>query len=217
MSISQQSQNLDSDLTKQLRKTLQSSNDFMITQIEKNKKYIHSLQQFLAWISSCPVSVSPELTSLLLSNNQVPDTFDYEILLKSDLNKYICKSKYFSFIIELQPLTLQVPQPDTKIPIEAKIYTSEPLPKQITTTMQGKKITRGKSIEHLVFNPAENKFTARIKMQITEVSSHFVNGTLSLVVEKSGESDLRIKPLVIKDIIIKAKEKTCQRWRDEGC
>lgn len=217
MSSSQYSQNFGSDLTKQLRKTLQSSNDFMITQIEKNKKYINSLQQFLAWISSCPVSVSPELTSLLLSNHQVPEEFDYEILLKSELNKYICKSKYFSFIIELHPITLQTIQPDTKIPIEVKIYTSESLPKQIITTMQGKKITRGKAIEHLTYNVAENKFSARIKMQITEVSSHFVNGTISLVVEKTSECEHRIKPLVIKDIIIKAKEKTCQRWREEGC
>jgi hypothetical protein len=185
-----------------------------MSQIDKNKKYIKSLSNFLAWISSCPETVTPELTSLMLSNNQVQSQFDFELRLVSDLNKCICKSKYFCFIVELVPLNLLKIGSNQQIPLEVKLYTSEQLPRQITTTMQGKHVTRGKGVEYMSFNANEERFLARIKMQINEVSSHFVNGTINLVVAKTNNCHINIKSLVIKDVIVKAKEKTCKRWRE---
>ena len=205
---------IDKSSETQLRKTLINSNQFLISQIDKNKKYIRSLQSVLAWISSCPETVNPELTSLMLSNNQPESIYDFELRLVSEFNKFICKSKYFSFIVELVQLTnINLPN-NQKIPIEVKLYTSETLPKPIVNTMQGKSIIRGRNTEHLVYHANEGKFLVRIKMQITEVSSHFVNGTINLVVSSKGDSDFSIKPLVIKDLVIKAKEKTCIRWRE---
>ena len=196
----------------QLRKFLQSRNQFLISQIDKNKKYIKSLSSFLAWISSCPETIAPELTSLMLSNHQVESTYDYELTLVSVFNKCICKSKYFCLLIELIP-SFSLSK-NLKIPIEVKLYTCEQLPRQITHTMQGKPVTKGKGVEYLIYNPTENKYTARIKMQINEVTSHFVNGTVNLVVSKIESCDLNIKSLVIKDVVVKAKEKTCQRYRE---
>ena len=205
---------IDKSSETQLRKPLITSNQFLINQIDKNKKYIKSLQSVLAWISSCPETVNPELTSLMLSNNQPESSYNFELRLVSEFNKFICKSKYFSFIVELVQLSnINLPN-NQKIPIEVKLYTSETLPKPIVNTMQGKSIIRGRNTEHLVYHANEGKFLVRIKMQITEVSSHFVNGTINLVVASKGDSDFSIKPLVIKDLVIKAKEKTCIRWRE---
>jgi hypothetical protein len=185
-----------------------------MTQIDKNKKYLKSLQSFLAWISSCPETVNPELTSLILSNNQPESIYDFELRLVSDFNKFICKSKYFSFIVELVSLTGQSIPISQKVPVEVKLYTSETLPKPIANTMQGKSIIRGRGTEQMVYHANEGKFLVRIKMQITEVSSHFVNGTINLVVGCKDDEHFSVKPLVIKDLVIKAKEKTCIRWRE---
>lgn len=207
--------NTDPNLLAQLRKTLEDSNIFMVNQIEKNKKYINSLKQFLAWVYSCPQSVAPELTSLLLSNYQVQESFDYELSLIGELNRFICKSKYFTLNVELRSVDGLCVPVDEKIPVETKIYTSEAVPKQIENTMHGKEIIRGRPVECLVFNSIENKFLVRIKMQINEVTSHFVNGTINLVIRKSVSCPYKIRPLVVKDIVIKAKEKTCKRFREE--
>ena len=196
-----------------LRKTLQSSNQFLSNQIDKNKTYIKALQNFLAWLSSCPERISPELTSLMLSNHITQEEYEFELRLVSDFSKFICKSKYFCFMVELVALTGKVLSTSDIMPVEVKLYTSEEVPKQITHTMQGKQIIRGKGNEVIGYHGGESKFLVRIKMQITEVSSHFVNGTINLVVCKKDSVPMMVKPLIIKDIIVKAKEKTCARWR----
>ncbi|OMJ83426.1 hypothetical protein SteCoe_15648 [Stentor coeruleus] len=198
------------------KKSLLSANRFLSNQIEKNKKYIKSLQSILAWISSCSGSINPELTSLMLANPSNEETYDFELHLISDFNKYICKSKYFSIIIELRPLTGRIIPSHERINLEAKLYSSDPIPKHLVHTMQGKPIVRGRGTEMMVFHPSENKFLARIKMQITEVSSHFINGYINLVVSKKNDVHYSIKPLVLKELIVKAKEKTCKRWREQN-
>jgi hypothetical protein len=149
----------------------------------------------------------------MLSNHISTDSYDFELRLLSEFSKFICKSKYICFIIELVSVTgLSLSTTDV-VPVEVKLYTSEDVPKQITHTMQGKQIIRGKGNDVIASHGGDGKFLVRIKMQITEVSSHFVNGTINLVVEKKDCSPISVKPLVIKDIVVKAKEKTCARWR----
>ena len=82
--------------------------------------------------------------------------------------------------------------------------------------MQGRPIIRGKDTEIMIFHPSEGKFLSRIKMQITEVSSHFINGNLTLVISKKDDVAYSIKPLVLKELVVKAKEKTCKRWREHA-
>jgi hypothetical protein len=151
----------------------------------------------------------------MFTNLSNEDHYDFELRLISDFNKYICKSKYFTFIVELHSLTGKTIHRNEKINLEVKLYSSDIVPKQLINTMQGKPIVRGRSIETMVFNPTENKFLVRIKMQITEVSSHFINGHVNLVVAKKNDGHYSIKPLVLRELIIKAKEKTCKRWREQ--
>lgn len=197
-----------------IRKTLITTNQNLINQVEINKKHIKSLQSFLAWILSSPVTIKPEIASLLLSDNTINNSFDFELRLASEFNRYICKSKYFTFIVELLPLTALRLTENDRIQIDVKLFTSENAPKNIEKTMNGKNIIRAQKIDCLAFNEADRKYCARIKMQITEVSSHFVNGTVNLVVEKGEGVEYSIKPLVIKNLVVKAKEKTCIRFRE---
>ena len=201
------------DSEEKLRKTLESSNQFLLNQIEKNKKYIKSLQNFQAWLSSCPERINPELTSLILSNQISQQDYEFELKLVNEISKFICKSKYFCLVVELVPLTGKVLLTSDIVPVEVKLYTSEEVPKQITHTMQGKQIIREKGNNMIGYHGGESKFLVRIKMQITEVSSHFINGTINLVICMKDSVPIIVKPLIIKDIIVKAKEKTCARWR----
>ena len=198
-----------------IKKSLILSNQSLTNLVEKNKKYIKSLQSILAWISSNPGSAAPELSSLMLCSVPAGSSYDFELCLASDFNKYICKSKYISFTVELRPLRAWNIPPHERVSIETKLFSSDIVPKQILYTMQGKPIIRGRSIENMVYHASENKFLVRIKMQITEVSSHFINGSLNLVVSKKNDVLFSIKPLVIKDVVVKAKEKTCKRWREQ--
>lgn len=196
------------------KKSLLLSNQVMSNLVEKNKKYIKTLQGVLAWILSSSHIVAPEVTNLLLCSMPA-EIYDFELCLVSEFNKYICKSKYINFTVELRPLRMKTIPSNERISIETSLFSSDVEPKQILSTMQGKPIIRGRSTEYMIYHPSENRFLVRIKMQITEVSSHFINGNLSLVVAKKPEVQHSIKPLVIKDIIVKAKEKTCKRWREQ--
>ena len=198
-----------------MKKSLMSANYFLSTMAEKNKKYIKTLQNILAWITLSSQLMPSSLPSLMLTNSPSEENYDFELRLASEFNNYICKSKYINFIVEIQPLSSWSIPLHEKIGLEVKLYSSDQIPKQILYTMQGKPIIRGRGTEVMIFHPSEGKFLVRIKMQITEVSSHFINGNLTLVVSKKSDINYSIKPLMLKDLVVKAKEKTCKRWREQ--
>ena len=112
-----------------LKKSLVSANQFLSSQLERNKKYIKSLKSFLAWVLSCSGHINPELTSLMLSNTAPEENYDFELRLISSFNRFICKSKYFSFIVELAPLGLRAMPTNERIALEVKLYSSDTIPK----------------------------------------------------------------------------------------
>lgn len=209
---------LDSTVSSEplLKESLLSANYFLSAQIEKNEKCIESLQSLLSMISSSSNSINPELGSLMLTSSSNEENYDFELLLVGDFTKIICKSKYFNFIVELKPLTEKIIPHNERIYLKVKLYSSDAAPKQLISTIQGKPIMRGRCTETMTFKSAENKFLVRIKMQIKEVSSHFMNGNVNLVVAQKINGRHSIKPLVIREIVVKAKEKACKRWREQG-
>jgi hypothetical protein len=196
-----------------LKKSLVYSNQQLSKQIEKNNKHIQSLKTVLNFLESLPQLMTPEVRALVSTLPGITINYDFELILLNEIHKFICKSKYFTLEIELNILSNQSISYYEKIPIELKLYTSEETPKVITQTMHGLKIIRGQETTSLTYNINKNKFTARMKVQIREVSSHYINGTLNLVVTPKNQSEYLIKPLILKDIVIKAKEKACQRLR----
>jgi hypothetical protein len=46
---------------------------------------------------------------------------------------------------------------------------------------------------------------------VTEVSSHFINGWVKLVVLPGGDHG-EIEPLVCNNVVIRAKERTCKKF-----
>lgn len=197
-----------------LKKSLIYSNQVLSQQVEKNKKKIKALKGVLNFIQSLPSIMTPEIQSLISTIPNVNSDYDFELMIVNEIHKYICKSKYFSIDVELKQLSSTSLSHYEKIQIEAKVYTSDSPSTEITKTMQGRKIIRGLNNTKLVYSPRLNKFIGNMKIQIREVSSHYINKAINLVIEPKGPIEHTIRPAVVRNIVIKAKEKTCQRLRE---
>ena len=77
--------------------------------------------------------------------------------------------------------------------------------------MRGKDILRGNYIQHMNFFSLESKHVAYFKIQLTEVSSHFVGKNLKLKI-KSRKSDFikatgwKIQSITTQNLVVKAKD-----------
>lgn len=121
----------------------------------------------------------------------------------------ICKSKYFRITVQLKTDSgVEILRSD-RIELSVCLYTSERLPQKILFTMQGKSIFRGDTTAIMAYDLVESRHLAHFKLQISEVSSHFVGGWVYLIVEAKqslASRGIYIKPFVIKNLRIRAKE-----------
>jgi len=134
----------------------------------------------------------------------------------------ICKGKYFTIKVLLEPQgEKQIPM-EERIQLNVALYTAENPPKLINHNMAGGGMIKGHNTSWLTFDEAEQKHAASFKIQLNEVTSHFRNGWVFLVVQPHSPSEYldqtgyKIKPLIVKHLVIKAKETTCKRWREKG-
>ncbi|CAG9316776.1 unnamed protein product [Blepharisma stoltei] len=148
--------------------------------------------------------------------------FDFSLELSGSVPNPVCKGKYFSIKVLLEPFG------ESKIPLEERIqlgvalYTAENPPKLINHNMSGGGMIKGHSTSWLTYDESERKHTASFKIQLNEVTSHFRNGWVFLVIQPQTpcefleQTGLKLKPLIVKHLVIKAKETTCKRWREKG-
>lgn len=148
--------------------------------------------------------------------------FEYSLELCAPMPNPVCKGKYFHFKIRIAEHNGHSFPLEEKIQLQVSLFSSELPPKVITHNMSGSNMIRGHTISILTYDPKDRKHVAYFKIQLNEVTSHFRNGWVFLVVEPIGKSNFlneygyRIKPLVVKNLVIKAKETTCRRWRERG-
>lgn len=159
---------------------------------KRNRKDKRSIQQIL---TSSSLFLEPE--------------FKLDIELKRDLQ--IFKGKYFSFKVSLMQLGRVAFPTNEIIELETSVYTSENI--LITKNMKGQEIIKGNFIQNMNYYIPENKHVAYIKIQITEVSSHFIDKKLNLKVRARNSDFLqvtgwKIQSAFLTGISVKAK-KTC--------
>mgnify|MGYP000190824403 CR=1 FL=1 len=148
--------------------------------------------------------------------------FDFDLQLLGDIPNPACKGKYFSFQVQLTPNYDLVFPCQEKLTVNLEVYSAETPPKLLRHNMSGSEIIKGVSSTLLVFDKKKLKHTGKLKIQLNEVSSHFPNGWVFLVVKPSkGQKYLRrtevsVKPLVVNHLVVKAKEVTCKKWREKG-
>ena len=134
--------------------------------------------------------------------------YDYKLSLIDPLPVPICKGKYISLAVEVTPIILESSLTGT-LSVSISLYTSDYPPAQISNTVSGRSILKGNSSTMVVYDSKLRKFIARFRIQIREVSSRFRNGWIFLVLAGTKDethSHSVIRPLVMKRIVIKAKD-----------
>lgn len=149
--------------------------------------------------------------------------FSWKLDLAKGLPNPVCKGKYFHFKVKLATIGEQVFPPEERVQLMVAVYSAETPPKPILHNMTGGAMLKGYPESMLSHDPKEGCHVAFFKIQLNEVTSHFRNGWIFLVVQpKYSVADSfdslseHIQPLVVENLIIKAKETTCKRWRQEG-
>jgi len=181
-------------------------------QTELEKRTLELSRQIEALNSNKP-SHSEEVCSVSLLMNSLSeshDNFPLRLELDEPLRNPLCKGKYFDLKVGMTG-SAALPW---AIPIEVLAYTSDSPPQRIIKNMIGGPFFRGERQGILQYDLLSKTWEASFKLQMNEVTSHFRNGWIFLVVQacKSEHSSM-IKPLIIEKIVIKAKESTCKRWK----
>jgi hypothetical protein len=155
------------------------------------------------------IASSALLMSLLVSPRSRPL---YELELAEPLVTPFCKGKYFELKVRLKS-----PEVHPNTVLEVLLYTSDVPPRKIVHNMTGRQMLRGVQQTTLAYTEGSDVSLATFKIQLNEVTSHFCNGWIFLVVQPIASSTRGdIRPMVLDNIVIKAKESTCQRWRSRS-
>ena len=143
--------------------------------------------------------------------------FSLKLKLKEPLCLPLCKGKYFRFqILMANPSNMNFLQCE-KVKLEAKLYNTIRPCREITTSMNGAEILEGSKHVELSFDITANCHIANFKLKINDVSSNFAGICLCIQdcdSDFTQRSGLAIKPLLIKNLDIKSKEKLCRKVRE---
>lgn len=134
---------------------------------------------------------------------------EFKLYLHADIEEGICKGKYFSFKVILAQLGLNSYPSNEVVPLEVIIFNNDGL--LVTKNMKGQDILRGNYKQNMHYFKPESKHVAYFRIQITEVSSHYVNKTVNLLIRAKESNFLqktgwRIEPITVKNILVRAKK-----------
>lgn len=140
-------------------------------------------------------------------------SYQWSISMVETLLNPICKGKYFDLKVCLKPLGAASFPIDTLVPVSLVLLTSTTPAVEIPENVLGRPILRGETKSMLKYDSEFQLHTAKFRVQVTEVTSHFINGWVRLaVVPEPGESE--IAPFVFNNLVVRAKERTCRKFRE---
>jgi hypothetical protein len=134
---------------------------------------------------------------------------DFKLVLYSSLSEPICKGKYFSFKVLLRSIAGIVFPASEILPLEAIIYSNDDM--VLTKNIQGEEILKGNRVQNMHYFKMEKQHVAYFRIQITEVSSHFIGKTINLKIKPCRSSFLmamgwKVQSLVLPHLRIIAKK-----------
>lgn len=135
----------------------------------------------------------------------------WRITMVESIPNPICKGKYFDLQVCLKPIQSSAFPIDTRVPVFVTLLTSSSPAVEIPDNMAGQPIVRGETRSMLKYDSEFQLHTAKFRLQVTEVSSHFLNGWVKLVV-LPGTNSADIAPLVVNNVVVRAKERTCRKF-----
>ena len=133
----------------------------------------------------------------------------FELTLNTKFENPLCKCKYFSLKVYLRPLQHFMMPCHEKVELQILVYTDDG--SLITKNMKGKEILRGNYVQNLSYFAVEGVHIAYFRVQVTEVSSHFVGKTVTIKIKPKRTEFLdnmgwRIKSFCVRNVTIKAKD-----------
>jgi hypothetical protein len=184
------------------------------------ERLVLSKQPTKASISQQPLNSSSEsITSedLMSFIHGDKTNFEYQIVLDGDFSLPLYRERNFEFSVKLVDKAGKPVENSNKIPLTLSVYTCENPPKYVDSNTAGNKIFKGFTEKDLVKGGAGFE-----KIQIKEVTSHFRNGWIFLVVHPKLNTNAnsnvfqskdgllidsqKIKPLILDKVIVKAKK-----------
>lgn len=216
-----------SPLEQKLFTALTTQADFIEQIVNRNKALfgkLAGLKKELALMQSCSTepetAEQPSRDTVLGLVGGEEGNHAWGLELGEKLPEPLCKGKYFQFKVKLVPLR-EVPFPiEERIQLSVSVYSAEKTPKPIQCTMTGHPLVKGYPESMLSYSSADKCHVAYFKIQICEVSSHFRNGWVFLVIQPkytgqmTGESlQVQVRPLVIENVIVRAKEMSNKRLK----
>ena len=171
---------------------------------EKNKSQNPLFPQLtdFSLIPPLPYSSLPVIPKLISS-------YQFELEIENGLSIPIHKSQYFNFKVILGPLTdLQLARTET---LDLKVVILSQDDQKINKNMKGGKILKGNYKQTMKYFTKENKHIAYFRIQITEVSCHYIGKVFNLEIrsfkrKRISETTWKVKSFLMKNLKVKAKD-----------
>ena len=163
----------------------------------------------------------PSKESVLDVVSSEEQAYSWSLELDGQLPEPLCKGKYFQFKVKLVPTSSDSFPVEERIQLSVSIYSAEKTPRPIVVSMAGGPLVKGYPESMLSYSPSDKCHVAYFKIQICEVSSHFRNGWVFLVIQPKytgGEDSMvsQIRPLVIENVVVRAKEISTKRLKKKS-
>ena len=129
--------------------------------------------------------------------NSEKNDFSYFIRLLTAPPKPAYKERAFTFSVEIIDHSGEISSLSKSLILELSLFTSESPPKKVELNTSGQKV-----LKFICDYDGESFFCFK-KVFVHDVTSHYRNGALMLVVTSNLDT---LKPLIIEDFIVKARK-----------
>ena len=140
-------------------------------------------------------STTPSMLVNLLNSGK--NDFSHFIHLLTAPPSPAYKERAFTFSVEIIDQSGEIFRISQSLILELRLYTSENPPKQVELNTSGQKVLK------FICDYNGQSFFCFKKVFVHDVTSHYRNGALMLVVTSNLSS---LKPLIIEDFIVKARK-----------
>lgn len=185
-----------------LLRQIQESNGMLRELVSQNEGLLRGLGVAVNQLQGCPSETERPLRELLGAGGG-----EFSLGLSEDFPEFLRKGKYFSFEVKLIG---RFPR-DESLEVFLSVYSSEDVPRLVTRSMTGEKIVKGRVSALLSYDPVERVHIGSFKVLFTEVTSHFLNGWVFVVVTADKENGYlqitgsKVYPLIVDNVVCRAK------------
>ncbi|CAG9326791.1 unnamed protein product [Blepharisma stoltei] len=143
-----------------------------------------------------------DLINMIICGNK---NYQFKLKLDSSFPKCVSKSMFFDFHVTVKAYNGESLAENSEILLKVEIWSAECPPKRLFNNKSGRDLIINDTC-NLKFYSRRKKHLAFFKVKITEVTSHFMNGWVFLLITAdSRDLSQLFQPLVIKHVYVQSK------------